>query len=218
MFNSQENQDKYLEENIFKGHKYGFFVDIGAHDGVSINNTLYFESKNNWSGICAEPIPEIFDKLKINRHKCINLNLAIDNNDGNTEFIHNKGHTEMLSGIKNHYDPRHSQRLQREIQSNGGSTQIINVPTKKLSTIFKENNIKNVNYLSIDVEGGEFPVIKSIDFDNVFIDVIGFENNYSDTVTTNIINYLSEKGYKTTSYRGCDVIMIHNNSVFNKNI
>ena len=45
MFYSQCNQDKYLELNIFKGFKNGVFVDVGAHDGLSINNTYYFEKK-----------------------------------------------------------------------------------------------------------------------------------------------------------------------------
>jgi hypothetical protein len=40
MFYSQYNQDKYLEESVFKGYKNGFFVDVGAHDGKSFNNTL----------------------------------------------------------------------------------------------------------------------------------------------------------------------------------
>lgn len=42
-FYSQDSQDMYLEKTIFKGYKNGFFVDVGAHDGVSINNTLHFE-------------------------------------------------------------------------------------------------------------------------------------------------------------------------------
>ena len=51
MFNSQDNQDKYLEDTIFKGYQNGIFMDIGAHDGISINNTLYFEKYNN----CLKP-------------------------------------------------------------------------------------------------------------------------------------------------------------------
>jgi hypothetical protein len=43
MLSSQYKQDKYLESIIFKGYKNGFYVDVGAHDGVSLNNTLYFE-------------------------------------------------------------------------------------------------------------------------------------------------------------------------------
>ena len=43
MFYSQDNQDKNLETYIFKGYKNGFFIDVGAHNGKTINNTLYFE-------------------------------------------------------------------------------------------------------------------------------------------------------------------------------
>jgi hypothetical protein len=39
MFYSQCEQDKFLEENVFKGYKDGTFLDVGAHNGVSINNT-----------------------------------------------------------------------------------------------------------------------------------------------------------------------------------
>jgi len=112
MFYSQDNQDKYLETNIFKGYKNGFFVDIGAHDGKTINNTLYFEENNNWTGVNVEPIKKVYNDLVVNRPNCININCAICNNDGKTEFICNKGHTEMISGIKDTYDPRHIERLQ----------------------------------------------------------------------------------------------------------
>ena len=69
-----------------------------------------------------------------------------------------------------------------------------------------------MNYLSIDVEGAEFAVIKSIDFDSVFIDVIGFENNYNDT-SIPIVEYLSAKGYNLL-YTSMDIFMIHKNSKF----
>ena len=61
MFHSQYGQDEYLEKTIFKGYKNGIFVDVGAHDGVSINNTLYFEKNHNWTGINIEPIKNIYD-------------------------------------------------------------------------------------------------------------------------------------------------------------
>ena len=67
MFNSQEKQDELLEKNVFKGYKNGFFVDVGAHDGRSINNTLYFEEANNWTGICIELMPDTFINLQENR-------------------------------------------------------------------------------------------------------------------------------------------------------
>ena len=51
MYYSQFGQDSYLETTFFKGYKNGFYVDVGAHDGRTFNNTLYFEKNNNWNGI-----------------------------------------------------------------------------------------------------------------------------------------------------------------------
>ena len=214
MFHSQYNQDKYLETNVFKGFQNGFFVDVGAHDGKSINNTLFFEENNNWTGINIEPIKSVFEKLIINRPKCINLNIAVCDNDGETEFICNTGYTEMLSGIKDTYDSRHKQRLENENRIYNSNTKIINVKTKKLQTICNEHNISHINYLSIDVEGAEFEVIKSIDFNKIFIDIIGFENNYNDK-SLPIIKYLEDRSY--VFFHKCkDIFMIHKHSKFNK--
>ena len=214
MFHSQDNQDKYLETNIFKGYKNGFYVDVGAHDGISINNTLYFEKNNNWRGINIEPIKKVFDKLVINRPNNINLNCAVCNNDGETDFLCNTGYTEMISGIKDNFDIRHLDRLQRENIQYESITEVIKVETKKLETILHENDISHINYLSIDVEGAEFEVIKSINFDKVFIDVIGFENNYND-VSLPIVEYLQNKGF-IIIHKSLDIFMINKMSIFYK--
>lgn len=212
MFNSQYKQDEFLEKYVFKGYKNGFFIDVGAHDGISINNTLYFEKYNNWTGINIEPIKSVYDKLVINRPNNININCAICNKNGIEEFYCNTGYTEMISGLKNNFDPRHFQRLHIENSKYGSSTEIININTKTLETICDEYNIKHINYLSIDVEGAEFDVIKSINFDKVFIDVIGFENNYNN-VSIPIIEYLKNKNYIIINNK-FDIFMIHSNSSF----
>lgn len=212
MFSSQFKQDEILETNVFKGYKNGFFMDIGAHDGITINNTLYFEKYNNWRGINVEPLKHVYDNLVLNRPNCININCAISNYDGVADFICNTGYTEMLSGLKNNYDSRHLNRLQNEINSFGGTTDIIKVSTNKIETICDEYNVKHINYLSVDVEGAEFEVIKSINFDKVFIDIIGFENNYNDS-SIPIVNYLIEKNY-TILHNSTDILMINKNSQF----
>jgi FkbM family methyltransferase len=212
---SQCKQDWFLENHIFQGYKNGFFVDVGAHDGKHINNTLYFEENHNWTGINVEPIKEVYDRLVQNRPKCINLNLAVDIKDGQSTFILNKGYTEMLSGLQSYYDPRHHQRRERENQYYKSTTEYVTVETKTLKTIFTENEVKHVNYLSVDVEGGELAVIQSIDFDKVFIDVIDFENNYPDSGNI-IVEYLISKGYKLINFKSFDIFMIHKDSKFIK--
>lgn len=213
-YNSQFKQDKYLETNIFKGYKNGFFVDVGAYDGIKINNTLYFEKYNNWTGINIEPIKKVYDKLVINRPNSINLNYAICNNNGITNFICNTGYTEMISGIEDNYNKKHYQRLLKENHKMGSTTEIIKVNTKKLETICDENKVLHINYLSIDVEGSEFEVIKSINFDRVFIDVIEFENNYDD-ISIPIIKYLEKRNF-VLIYKSNDIFMINKKSNFYK--
>jgi FkbM family methyltransferase len=212
MFYSQEKQDEYLETTVFKGFKNGFFMDIGAHDGISINNTLYFEKINNWTGVNIEANKTVYEKLVINRPTSININCAVCNNNGTADFYSNTGYTEMLSGLKNNYDARHYNRLNKENKEMGCTTEIIKVETKKIETICTENNITHINYLSIDVEGAEFDVIKSINFNTVFIDVIEFENNYDDT-SDPIIKYLKDNNYILLK-KTYNIFMIHKNSIF----
>lgn len=213
-YHGQWLQDQFIEENIFKGYKNGIFMDVGAHDGISLNNTLYFEKQNNWSGINIEPIKSVYDLLVKNRPNCININCAVSNNDGVEKFICNTGYTEMLSGLYKSYDYRHKNRLLSENIDFKSTTEYIDVITRKISTICNDYDIKHIHLLSIDVEGSEFDVIKSIDFDKLFVDLIVFENNYQD-ISDPIIIYLNTKNYKLVKYSH-DIYMLHNNSIFNK--
>jgi len=192
MYHSQFGQDKFINEYIFKGFRDGYFVDVGAHNGVSINNTLCFEKEYGWTGINIEPIPSVYNELKKNRSKCVNLNVAVDNRNGYTDFILNRGPTEMISGILNYYEPQHFVRLRNELDGNGGTSEIVSVPTRRLDDIFMEYEVKHIHLLSIDVEGAELVVLESINFDTVFIDVITIEDNYK---TRRSLDFLNQKGY-----------------------
>jgi FkbM family methyltransferase len=216
-FYSQYNQDRSLENCIFKGFKDGTFMDIGAHDGIDLNNTLFFETTHNWKGINVEPLKPVYDRLVTNRPNCININCAVSDCDGTAEFVYNDGYTEMLSGLKSEYDNRHLDRINGEIKLMGGESKTILITTKRIETICEEHNIKHINYLSIDVEGGEMKVLQSINFDKIYIDVIGFENNYPDKQDIPI-NYLSQYGYVKLPDHLADIFMIHKDSVFYKNL
>jgi FkbM family methyltransferase len=213
-FYSQYSQDRSLETCIFKGYKNGIFMDIGAHDGVDLNNTLYFELTNNWTGINVEPISSVYDRLKTNRPNNININCAVTNTDGISEFIYNTGYTEMLSGLKSELDFRHINRINDEIKQMGGTSESITVETRRVESICDQYNINQINYLSIDVEGGEMKVLESINYNKVFIDVIGFENNYKD-IESEPINFLINKGYIKLPDHVADIFMVHHNSKFN---
>jgi FkbM family methyltransferase len=212
-FYSQDGQDKYLHENVFKGFRNGTFVDVGAHDGKSLNNTLFFEETLGWRGINIEPLQQVFEKLKATRPRCINLNVAVDTKEGTAEFYANDGHTEMLSGLVRHFHQDHTRRVKNEIETCGGACNTVPVRTRPLQTILREQKIEHVHYLSVDVEGAELAVLQSIDFSKVFIDCIQFECNYEDRIPP-ILDLLRAKGYRQI-YRGSlDIFMLHEQSRF----
>jgi hypothetical protein len=53
---SQYKQDEFLDKVLFKKKQNGFFIEIGAHDGISFSNSFFFEKNRSWEGICIEPI------------------------------------------------------------------------------------------------------------------------------------------------------------------
>lgn len=192
MYYSQYKQDQILNEQIFKNKKNGFFVDIGAHDGISYNNSYFFESELDWNGICIEPNPLVFEKLKQNRKaKC--LNVGILSKSEILEFCKLSGYTEMLSGFLDFYHPDHKRRIENELKIHGGSKEIIKVQCLPFSELVELHDVKKIDLLSIDVEGSEESIVRSIDFERVEIDIIICENNYNET---GISDFLKTKGFE----------------------
>ena len=60
---SQIGQDLWVQETL-KNKKNGYFLDIGAHDGIYLSNTYLLEKNYNWNGLCIEGNPLIVDSLK----------------------------------------------------------------------------------------------------------------------------------------------------------
>lgn len=207
-YTSQIGQDRILNEQFFNNKRNGIFIDIGAHDGVSHSNTYFFEKELGWSGICFEPLPIIFKQLAHNR-TCICINACVSKTEGFLKFFAVEGYSEMLSGLVNTYDPRHLERLQKEIAIYGGKYSIIEVPSVQLNKILEKNKINRIDLLSIDTEGSEFEILQSIDFNSLSIWAITVENNYENP---EIRNLLTSKGFTFITYIGKqDEIYINEN-------
>lgn len=185
---SEYGQDKYLNENIFKNKRNGIFVDIGADDGILNSNTYFFEKELGWNGICIEPRDNAFKKLKNNR-KCLCIKVAIAAQKGTRNFVNVLEKIETFSGFLNTTANQHWKR----IKDKNAKWEIIKIKTHTLNKLCIQNNIKHIDYLSIDTEGSEEEIIRSIDFDQIIIDVIDVENNYGNL---RIRQYLESKGYK----------------------
>jgi len=205
LYFSQYGQDKYVLE-YFKNKKDGFFIDIGAYNGVTFSNTLRMENLG-WKGICIEPNPYTFKKLCKTR-KCAKYNVALDAADSDKEFIKITGHCAVLSGIKEDYHPKHVERIQKELEEIGGSMETINVKTMTFDTLMADfKDVSVIDYISIDTEGNEFKILKTIDFSKYDIRVISVENNYSDP---ELQEFMRNLGYCCAAKLGRDEIYTKN--------
>jgi FkbM family methyltransferase len=205
MYISQLGQDRFIDE-YFEKKENLVFLDIGAHDGKTISNTFFLEKERKWKGICIEAQPNIFEELKKNRD-CVCLNFAIANFEGEIDFTVVDGYANMLSGISSLYNKTHFERVKGEINHYGGDMKTLKLPTKKLQTIIDEYEFYNIDFCSIDTEGSEYEIIKSIDFNKTNIKVFIIENNYKEN---DIQLFLEEKGYSLTNKLEWDDVYIKN--------
>jgi FkbM family methyltransferase len=195
---SQRGQDKWIVEKLLPGLRGGVFVDIGAHDGVSFSNTYYLEDVLGWTGLAVEPIPEVYAKLRSAR-RCTVVQGCAGGRQRNVRFLRVEGYAEMLSGIVDQYDPRHSDRVRREIAQHGGASKEILVECHSINALLERHGLYRIDYMSLDIEGGELDLLRSLDLMRFDVRVIGIENNYRDY---RIPAFLSRKGYRFNSVVG----------------
>ena len=93
-FHGNELLDKKMLKYI--NYKNGFYIEIGAHDGIINSNTYYYEKNLNWRGVLVEPsnyfknlkkLISAFKLSKFNSKKLINLYITIKGDDISYENI-----------------------------------------------------------------------------------------------------------------------------------
>jgi len=179
----------------------GFFIDIGAGDGIVVNNTYIFE-QIGWKGICIEPQPDIFNCLKRNR-KCDCYNVALSSvNNESVDF--NKVHGERnFSGLN-----MSMSELQKRNIEKYGEIEIIKVKTITFDELMKKYpNISEIDFMSVDTEGHEMEILKTINFEKYKFKLITIERNEPDKIK----GYMRQNGYKIFMEIGADIMFIPEN-------
>ena len=197
---ASDGQDVHVAETLPNNDDSRVFVEIGGNDGVTQSNTYYLESEHGWQGVSVEPLPHVYGQLARNRN-CITVNACITEYDGETSFYAVSGAAGMLSGIPDKYDERHKRRVLRSIKRRKSTAEEITVPCYRLDTVLRQHRIEHIDYLSIDTEGGELDILKSIDLDAVSVEMTSVENNY---FTNDIEEYMSSRGYRMVGIAGRD--------------
>lgn len=169
---SQLGQDIWvLERTDFKRN--GFFVEIGATDGVALSNTWLLERHFDWSGICAEPNPSFYRQLVKNR-TCTVADACIAGTSGREEeFIL----AAEFGGLAEYAEKDFHADKRAAYQAHGHS---IMLTTISLDDFLEMHNApRDIDYLSIDTEGSELDILAPFPFRKWRIKYLTVEHNYS---------------------------------------
>jgi FkbM family methyltransferase len=181
MWYSQLGQDREVVE-FYKEKRNGYFVEIGANDGMKLSNTYALERDYDWKGICVEPIPIRFQECKNSRPQSICFQYAVAS-QGNTIIQFNVRSNDLFSGI-------------RPKVSFLNKPKLIRVETRTFQQILEEAEAPfHIDYLSIDTEGNEYDILKSVNLNQYTFGVIDVEHNYEDVKRSNIRSLLESNGY-----------------------
>lgn len=198
MYFSQCQEDEYLHKNFFFNKKNGVYIELGALDGVDISNTKFFEDTLNWTGILIEPHPEKYKLLEINRPNNFLFNDLVSCYTDPLQFRYFIDEFSPVSGVESTLPQEH---LDKYFESNDDykksipQTRIMIQP-KTFTEIIKKTNLTYIDFLSLDVEGHEYEVLKSWDFSIpiylILIEVLGIEPERENLCKEILIN----NGYK----------------------
>jgi len=169
-------QDVFIYENFFPNYGKGCFLDIGAACGVVRSNSYFFEKELNWSGICVEAQEHLFKQLK-NSRDCLCIHACISDTSEEVDFLSFENGGDFVGGIIKHYPEAHEDRYLRQWQQN--SKKLV-VNTHTVESLLGKHKINEVDYLSIDTEGSDFIILKSINLRGLNVKCISIENIYHD--------------------------------------
>ncbi|CAF0971333.1 unnamed protein product [Brachionus calyciflorus] len=194
---SQHGQTAILER-ILNSSRNGFFVEAGGFDGEEMSNTVFLELERGWSGLLIEPVPNFYQQLIKKNRNIYTLNACIANNQPQiAKFKVNHG----LSG-------RNKKLSDNQHKGIGEKFHYIYVPCFPFYTIMKALGRTQIDYFSVDLEGGEFDVISHIDYSKIDIKLFSIEWAWEESRKKQYIDYLSLHGYRLAEIGYVDVFMI----------
>lgn len=188
------NGEDFVVERFFDG-KVGTYVDVGCFHPRHSSNTrnLY---KRGWRGINIDGDPYKIGLFKIFRGKDVNLCVAVSEETGVSTYYFHEGaiYGQMagldLEGVKVTATALGRKLLKRQVD------------TMPLNEILTKYGINKVDFLSVDVEGHEIAVLRSIDLDEFAIPLIAVEirGHFASVLDSEPHRLLTELGYSLAAW------------------
>lgn len=187
-YQSQHGEDKWIDIYFHKKQR-GFFVEVGAYDGIVLSNSYHFEKKRGWTGILVEPDPQKAQHCRKNRPNSLTYECAaVGSSDVKEISFFQVAGGEVYSTANLTQD--HRQRLDQY----GLKYREVRVPAMTLDQILMGVKPLSVDFVSIDVEEGEFEVLKGFDIRLWKPKIVMIESN-SSVRKPEIRDYFVRNGY-----------------------
>ena len=159
-------------------YKNGIYIELGALDGIHWSNTKWLQDELGWNGILIEPSKNGYEACLRNRPNDKSFNCACVSSDfeGNVVVGDFSGHPmNSINGT----------RL--------NSSSNVSVEARTLQSIIEECGYTAIDFISLDVEGYEFEVLKGLDFNKTKIKYMLIE--VYDSYKNEMFEFLSNRGY-----------------------
>jgi hypothetical protein len=201
---------------VFQGRRNGYFIEVGAYDGVTLSNTYLLEQMG-WRGLLVEPIAPLARRARQTRPRSRVIAAAVSRRDktGQAKFTITDN-VPVLSFLE--ADPEHVARCLRE----GARLVEVTVPVRTLDEIMTEERRNPppsggpwvpgrgwcIDLVSIDTEGCELDVLEGFDLDRFRPRVLVIENDRPSGAA--LEPYLSRRGYRKFHRRQINDFYVRN--------
>ncbi len=201
---SQLQQDLvalWVKEKILGKESQGYFVEIGATNGIHLSNTFMLEKFHGWSGLLCEPSINYYSELTRNRNVSTDNRCVFSTTGEILEFIdRDVGEHSSLRGFSRNgeLDQGEKERARYQVES------------VTLSDLLSAHDAPNqIHFLSIDTEGSEYEILKNFDFKERLFVFICVELAFNSELIEGV---LLSNGYLRilSEYSGWDGWFVHN--------
>jgi methyltransferase, FkbM family len=174
-YNDPTYNDRWIAEAVFVGKQDGYFVEVGACSGIGSSSCYVLEKNLGWSGICVEPNEKLFEQLVMNRPNSICENVCLSNKNGEVTYVqgyienlNEKGEVPYIQGEPTCMHPMMGgikENILRYRQNDAAATvhigeHVTRAATTLFSLLQRNNAPEVIDYLSLDIEGSELPVLE----------------------------------------------------------
>lgn len=183
--------------NDFFGYRTkGFYVDVGCNHPIKTSNTFSLYLKG-WNGIAIDASQELTNKFRSVRKKDIVVHAAISDSTREINY-YDFGSSHLLNTIND--DVGVATKENHKVKG------IVKMETRTLTEILETSGITpgyEIDLLSVDVEGHDLQVLRSLDFKKytphlIMVECHGF--NLEDFKTNGVYMLLSQNGYRLIGY------------------